>query len=90
MSLPPYICDPLLPLCGGIEAWVIVVSGRAARAERIDFGVKGGLCDVAFEVAGAGEIFFAAVGVLASEVFDNDVTMGHESTQEVSILKFRQ
>lgn len=90
MSLPPYICDPLLSLCGGIEARVIVVSGRAARAERIDFGVKGGLCDVAFKVASAGEILCTTAGVLAFEVLDNDIAMCHESTQEVSVLEFRQ
>ena len=90
MSLPPYFCDALLSLCGGIEARIIIVSGCAAGAERIDFGVEGGLCDVAFEVVGAEEIFSAAEGVLAFEVFDDDVAMGHKSTQEVSILKFRQ
>ena len=89
MSLPPYLCDPLLSLCGGIEARVIIVSGRAARVERIDFGVEGRLCDVAFEVVGAGEVLSAAVRVLASEVFDDDVAMGHKSTQEVSVLEFR-
>ena len=58
--------------------------------ERSDFGVEGGLCDVALEVAGAGDVFSAAEGVLASEVFDDHVAMGHESTQEVSVLEFRQ
>jgi len=90
VSLPPYFCDALLSLYGGIEARIVVVSGCVAGVERIDFGIEGGLCDVAFEVAGAGEVFFATVGVLASEVFDDDVAMGHESTQEVSVLEFRQ
>ena len=36
----------------------------------------------------AGEVFSTGQGVFTFEVFNDDITMGHESTQEVSLLEF--
>ena len=53
VHLPPYICNFLFSINGGTDVWVIIFSRGAMRAEGVNLGVEGGLCNVTFEVAGA-------------------------------------